>query len=194
MSIRRVIFSFFDIVIKVVLVVIAVMFIMRGVGYAYDIGQQIFDQRSVSGPDAQTVAFTVESADSIAEIGQKLKEKGLIEDEHLFIVQERLSLYHDMITPGTYELSPSMTPDEMIAIMAAPAVEQKKMMEEAEKNFEAAAAAQSSEEGTKVDETAAEGTQAGGDDAAAEGVQAGGDDAGPSEQEEQPAPAGEGAN
>ena len=185
MSIRRIIFSFFDIVIKVVLVVIAVMFIMRGVSYAYDIGQQIFDQRSVAGPDAHTVSFTVESADSTAEIGQKLKEKGLIEDEHLFIVQERLSLYHDMISPGTYELSPSMTPDEMIAIMAAPAVEQKKLMEEAEKNFEATAAAQSSEEGTKVGDAAGEGAQAGGDDAA---------DAGLPEAEEQPVPAADGGN
>ena len=130
MSVKRVILGFIDIVCKVVLTVIAVMFIIRTVRYAYDAGLQIFDQKPVNAVDTRTVAFTVNSSDSAADVGVKLEEKGLIKDSKLFRIQERLSVYHDMITPGTYELSPSMTADDMIEIMAAPAVEAKKNAEE----------------------------------------------------------------
>ena len=47
--------------------------------------------------------------------------KGLISDAKLFWLQERLSEYHGMIQPGTYDLSTNMTPDEMIQIMAGAA-------------------------------------------------------------------------
>ena len=130
MSVKRIILGFIDIVCKVVLTVIAVMFIIRAVRYAYDAGLQIFDQKPVNAVDTRTVVFTVNSSDSVSDVGGRLEEKGLIKDAKLFLVQERLSVYHDMITPGTYELSPSMTADAMIEIMARPAIEARKNAEE----------------------------------------------------------------
>ncbi|MCR5675989.1 MAG: endolytic transglycosylase MltG [Lachnospiraceae bacterium] len=138
MSIRKAIFNIIDVAFKVVLVVIAVMFIIKTMSFAYDLGLQIFDQRPVAPMDGSTVIVTVSGAESTADLAKQLEEKGLIGDARIFRIQERLSVYHDMIGAGTYELSPSMTPDEMIAIMAAPTVEAKKNMKEAEKQFEAA--------------------------------------------------------
>ena len=54
-----------------------------------------------------------------------LEEKGLIEDARLFVVQELLSAYHGEILPGIYDLSTSMTAEEMLAVMSTPTEETK---------------------------------------------------------------------
>lgn len=130
MNLKKIVFGIIDIVCKVVLVVIAVMFIIRAVHYAYDVGVDLFDQKPMAPMDSRVVAVTITGSDSVNEIGKQLEEKGLIKDSRLFWIQERLSVYHDMIGAGTYELSPSMTADEMIQIMAAPTVEAKKNQNE----------------------------------------------------------------
>ena len=56
---------------------------------------------------------------SVREIGEILEEKGLIRSASLFYLQEMVSSYHGKLQPGIYELSTSMTPEEMMAIMAA---------------------------------------------------------------------------
>jgi UPF0755 protein len=53
------------------------------------------------------------------EVGEILQEKGLIRDAKLFYLQELFSNYHGKLQPGIYELSNSMTPEEMMAVMAA---------------------------------------------------------------------------
>ena len=177
MSIKRFIFNFFDAVCKIVLTVIAVMFIIRGVRYAYDIGRSIFDQQPVSLTDTRTVSVTIADPDAEA-VGKALKEKGLINDVPIFRIQERLSVYHDMIATGTYELSPSMKPDEMIEIMAAPTVEARKAENEAKKSMKAAASNENkTEDGATADESD---DSAGMGDLPEEGT---GDDQLPSEEE-----------
>ncbi|MCR5093652.1 MAG: endolytic transglycosylase MltG [Lachnospiraceae bacterium] len=126
MNLKRAVFGIIDVVCKVVLVVIAVMFIIKAVHYAYDVGEEMFDQKPIAPMDTSVVTVTITGSDSVMDIGKQLEEKKLIKDSKLFWVQERLSVYHDMIGAGTYELSPSMTADEMIQIMAAPTVEAKK--------------------------------------------------------------------
>ena len=53
------------------------------------------------------------------EIGQLLQEKGLIRDAKHFYLQEFFSSYHKKLQPGIYELNTAMTPEEMMAVMAA---------------------------------------------------------------------------
>ena len=52
------------------------------------------------------------------DIGKILKKKGLIKDAKIFVVQEKLSSYKGKLQAGTYILNTSMTPDEMMAILA----------------------------------------------------------------------------
>ena len=145
MNIRRAIFNIIDLAAKIVLVVIAVMYIIRGIHYAYDLGLGIFDQKPFAPMDTRTVTMVVTGADSVSDIGKQLEEKGLIKDAGIFWIQERLSVNHDLIGAGSYELSPSMTPDEMIAIMAAPTIAaraEKDKEQIAEENIAAAASAE----------------------------------------------------
>jgi UPF0755 protein len=64
------------------------------------------------------VVVTIPMGSSVAETGELLKGYGLIRDDRLFILQERLSDYHDKLEPGTYTLNTSMTAEEMMAVMA----------------------------------------------------------------------------
>ena len=51
-------------------------------------------------------------------IADNLAGVGLITDQNLFKLQERFSEYHEKEKPGKYELSTSMTPEEMLTIMS----------------------------------------------------------------------------
>ena len=50
---------------------------------------------------------------------RSLEEKGLIRDAKMFYIQEMLSDYKDMITPGTYELNTAMSVEEMLVVISS---------------------------------------------------------------------------
>ena len=51
-------------------------------------------------------------------LGVILEEKGLVRDSRLFYLQLKLSAYSGKIIPGVYTLNTSMTPKDMIVLMA----------------------------------------------------------------------------
>ena len=59
----------------------------------------------------------IPEGESTKEIAEALEKKGLINDAGIFVVQEKLSEYKDMIKPGSYQLSTSMSAVEMLSIM-----------------------------------------------------------------------------
>lgn len=106
-------------IIKVVLVVVVVMFCIAASGRAYRIGYSIFYEKALAEEGCgESIEVTVTEGMSTAQIGNMLKEAGLIEDAAVFPYQERFSSYHGEIKPGTYTLSTEMTPSEMIKVMA----------------------------------------------------------------------------
>ena len=104
---------------KYVLMVILIMVFVRLSGKAYDIGYNIFSQKTVD-PKGQGVNITVDIPEgiSVAEVGRILERNGLILNADVFPYQERFSSSHGKMMPGTYTLSTDMTPDEMMVVMA----------------------------------------------------------------------------
>ena len=52
---------------------------------------------------------------SIKDVGKLLIEKNIVNESlTAFLIQEKLSDYHDSFIPGTYTLNPSMTIDEIL--------------------------------------------------------------------------------
>lgn len=86
---------------------------------AYDFGYRIFAEEPISPPPGLTMSVAIVEGKSVREIGEILEEKGLIRSASLFYLQEMVSSYHGKLQPGIYELSTSMTPEEMMEIMAA---------------------------------------------------------------------------
>lgn len=85
---------------------------------AYDYGYRIFGEPPISEGEGRTVTVTIPEGKSVTEIGEILVERGLLRDAKLFSIQEKVSTYKDKLRPGIYELSTSMTAEEMMAIMA----------------------------------------------------------------------------
>lgn len=112
-------------VIKVIVIAVVVMFVFRTATTAYDFGYKVFADKPVSVSGGRTITVGIAESANVKDIAQMLEEKGLIEDARLFVVQELLSAYHGEILPGIYDLSTSMTAEEMLAVMSTPAEESK---------------------------------------------------------------------
>ena len=113
-----------EMVIKVVVIAAAIIFIFRGATGAYEFGYRVFADEPMSVTGGRTITVGISEAMKIKDIAKMLEEKGLIEDANLFIVQELLSAHNNEIVPGIYDLSTSMTAQEMIAVMSAPSGEE----------------------------------------------------------------------
>ncbi len=111
--------SFFDIIgtmIKYVLIVVLILFFIRKAKDFYRMGYSIFDQKPVAAEgQGVDVTVTITNGLSSRDLAAMLKENGLIEDTLTFLIQERLSEYHNEWKAGTYILSTEMTTDEMLA-------------------------------------------------------------------------------
>ena len=118
MSAKKIVLGLLDTAVKVVFVIVVAMLISKYAKVAYNYGYHIFNQTAVSSGTGRTVTFTVGSGDSVDAIAENLAGVGLITDKNLFKLQERFSEYHGMEKAGTYELSTSMTPEEMISVMS----------------------------------------------------------------------------
>ena len=95
---------------------IAVIYIGKS---AFDFGYAIFNQVPMaSEEDGRDITVVVENGDSVYQIGKILKNKGLIEDAKIFVVQEKLSNYKGKLQSGTYILNTSMNVEEMMAVLA----------------------------------------------------------------------------
>ena len=123
MNSKEVVISIFSTVFKAVLAVIIVMLVYKGSMIAYEYGQRVFNEPPMSAGSGRTITFVVKEGESAKEIGDNLEKKGLIRDAVLFRIQEMLSAYKDKMKVGTYELSTSMTIEEMLEIMSMEAEE-----------------------------------------------------------------------
>lgn len=103
---------------KVVIVIAVVFLIWRGATKCYDYGYRVYTEPAISSGEGRTVTVTIPVDSSALEIGEIMEEKGLTRDKYLFALQYLLSEYREDFKPGTYELSTSMTAEEMMAVMS----------------------------------------------------------------------------
>lgn len=102
---------------RMAVVVFAVYFIYQGALLSYDYGYRIFTEPAISSGEGKTVTVAITEDMSASDIGHLLQNKGLIRDARLFVLQYYLSEYREDVNPGIFELSTSMTVEEMMAAM-----------------------------------------------------------------------------
>lgn len=103
---------------RVVVVLFAVHFIYNGATLAYDYGYRIFTEPAVSAGEGRKITVSITEDMSPADIGELFETKGLVRDGRLFVLQYYLSEFLKDVGPGTFELSTSMTVEEMMEAMA----------------------------------------------------------------------------
>ena len=123
MKVKYLIGAVIEAIVKVVVIAVVIMFVLRTSTAAYDFGYRVFADEPVSVTGGRTITVGIAENADVKDIAAMLEEKGLIEDADLFVVQELLSAHHGDILPGIYDLSTSMTAEEMLAVMSTPTEE-----------------------------------------------------------------------
>ncbi len=108
-------------IIKVAVIAVVAIFVFRTATNAYEFGYKVFADEPMSVAGGRTITVGVSESMSVKDVAQMLEEKGLIEDDKLFVVQELLSAYHGKILPGIYDLSTDMKTEKMLEIMSTSA-------------------------------------------------------------------------
>lgn len=119
MNAKKIVISIFKSCITIVVLMFVAMFVYKLCIKTYDFGYRIFAEEPMSPPPGYTTSVAIVEGKSVMEIGEILEERGLIRNAYIFYLQELVSDYHGQLMPGVYELSTAMTPEEMMALMAA---------------------------------------------------------------------------
>ena len=114
----KIIYGIISAIIKITVYILIVVCVYRGAMYAYNFGFSVFSARPMDKEPGRDVTVTVMDSTSAYEIGEELKDYGLVQDARVFWAREYLSEYHDKLKPGIYTLNTSMTVDDMMKKMA----------------------------------------------------------------------------
>lgn len=106
-------------ILKLVIVVLVVIWIYRGAMAGYNFGYRVFKQEPMALGEGKTVTVTITEDTNVKRMGELFLQKGLIRDKLLFTAQYYLSEFREGVKPGVYELSTSMTVEEMMEHIAA---------------------------------------------------------------------------
>ncbi len=112
---------------RVVATIFVIYVIYRGAMICYDYGYRTFTEPAVSAGEGRTVTVAVTEDMTPSELAKILESRGLVRDAKLFTIQYYLSEYREDVGPGVFDLSTSMTAEE---IMAAMVVEKEEDTEE----------------------------------------------------------------
>lgn len=106
------------VIFRVGVVIFAAYTIYNWAFLAYDYGYRIFTEPAVSAGEGRKITVSITEDMSPADIGELFETKGLVKDGRLFMLQYYLSEFQKDVGPGTFELSTSMTGEEMMEAMA----------------------------------------------------------------------------
>ena len=118
MNLKHIVGSVVQLIFKAVLFTFIIMYIIKAATAAYDYGYRVFTETPVSYGDGRIISVYIEEGSSALDVGEMLQDRGLIRDGRLFAVQELLSENHGKIQPGIYDLSTTMTAQEMLEVIA----------------------------------------------------------------------------
>ena len=103
--IKKLFVGTFGIALNVIIYILVILLAVRVITWSYDFAYEVFGDRPVAASSEEIVPVQISDGASTDEIAAILEKKGLIK-------------YKGMLKPGNYELSPSMTMDQMLAVMA----------------------------------------------------------------------------
>ena len=103
---------------KILIIVLLAVILVLAARTAYSFGYRIFNEQPMEAAPGTDVTVTIQNGWSVRDIGAELRERGVIADVPVFIVQERLSEAHGKLKPGTYILNTSQTSAEIFAILS----------------------------------------------------------------------------
>ncbi len=124
METNNIVSAILSTVLKIAISVAVIILVYKGAMLGYEFGYRVFKQQPMSLGEGRTVSVTITEDMKPADIGNLFEKNGLIDNTALFMAQYYLSEFKEEVKPGVYELSTSMTVEEMMEVMAAPTEEE----------------------------------------------------------------------
>ena len=121
MQFNKALFKFIKVAFTIMVILLIVYAGVRISKTAYDFGYRVFTETAIDKATGKDVDIQVTDGMSAKKLGEELEAKGLVRDASLFQIQLKLSAYSKKIKTGVYTLNTSMTPKEMIVVMAGAA-------------------------------------------------------------------------
>ncbi len=121
MQFNKALFKFIKVAFTIMVILLIVYAGVRISKTAYDFGYRVFTETAIDKAPGKDVDIQVTDGMSAKKLGEELEAKGLVRDASLFQIQLKLSAYSKKIKTGVYTLNTSMTPKEMIVVMAGEA-------------------------------------------------------------------------
>ena len=107
----------FSLALNVVIYALIILAAIRIVTFFFFFSYEVFGNTAVSEESTQVVPVQIPEGASTQEIAGILKQKKLIKYKEAFVLHVAISQYKGLIKPGTYELKPSMTMDEILEVI-----------------------------------------------------------------------------
>ena len=113
-TMKRIVRFAIGLLVNVFILFILVKVFAFGFSFAYD----VFASNSCKDKsDTQVVTVTVLPDSSIKDVCETLDDAGVVKNAYALMVRIRIGSYAAKIKPGTYEIAPSYTNDEIITII-----------------------------------------------------------------------------
>ncbi|MCR5282743.1 MAG: hypothetical protein K6E18_05185 [Lachnospiraceae bacterium] len=114
---KKFVFGLFNFMFRASIAALVVVCVYRLAMYSYHFGYMVFADAAKEPTPGRDIVVTLENTEDVLDLGRILKSRGVIDDEKIFYVQERLSDYHKKLVPGTYTFNTAMPPSEIFAMM-----------------------------------------------------------------------------
>lgn len=100
-------------------IVVGVAALILNIGQmSYKLGYAVVADVSMEEEPGKDVNVTLDGSMGVKDVAKLLERKGLIEDADIFLIQLKLNKYESKLHLGSYVLNTSMTPKEMMQVMA----------------------------------------------------------------------------
>lgn len=91
---------------------------------AYEFAHDVFAPVCKDDSDESVVAVTILDDSSVWDVGDALDEAGVVKNKYALCIKIYITKKAPKIRPGTYELSPSYTNDEIITVITGGKLEE----------------------------------------------------------------------
>lgn len=97
--------------------VLIVYIVIKLFSYSFNFAYSVFADVACDPSSKEYIVIEIPADSSSLDIGKTLEDRGIIENKYVFMAKVRIKKYGNLITPGKYGLSASMTYDEIIDVI-----------------------------------------------------------------------------
>lgn len=114
---KKAVLGVLELCLHILVYALVIFLTYRAAVFAYHYSYNLFGDPVASEYDTETQTIVVEEGDTASDVAEKLKDAGIIEYETAFTLRVQMEEIGDDIMPGTFELSPSMSLEEILEIL-----------------------------------------------------------------------------